>query len=57
MQNNKIEALNLDQLYSYQEQLFKAGLLTTNAKMSDKIYEVIDLVEKKMEVKKNENQL
>lgn len=55
MQNNKIEALNLDELYSYQEQLFKAELLTTDAKISDKIYEELDRVDERIrEVKKHE---
>lgn len=55
--NKETEALSLDELEKIREKLFQLGLMTTDKELSDKIYEVIDLVEKKMEVKKNENQL
>lgn len=52
-----METLNFDKLQDIRIKLFQLGLMTTDKELSDKIYEVLDLVEKKMEVKKNENQL
>lgn len=49
----EINTLSLDELEKIREKLFQLGLLTRDADLSNKIYEVIDLVEKKMEAKKH----
>lgn len=51
----QIDDLGLKELQDIRIKLFKLGLLTTDKDVSDKIYEVLDLVEKKIkEAKKNE---
>lgn len=49
----QIDDLGLKELQDIRIKLFKLGLLTTDKDVSDKIYEVIDLVEEKIEEKKN----
>ena len=47
-----IENINLDELYDLQEKLFKLGMLTTDKDVSDKIYEVLHLVDEGIARKK-----
>lgn len=47
-----IENISLDELYDLQEKLFKLGMLTTDKDVSDKIYEVLHLVDEGIERKK-----
>lgn len=44
----EINTLSLDELETIREKLFSIALLTRDADLSDKLYETIDLVEKKM---------
>lgn len=50
----KVETLSFDELETIREKLFSIALLTRDADLSDKLYETIDLVEKKMKAKKHE---
>ena len=43
----EINTLSLDELETIREKLFSIALLTRDADLSDKLYETIDLVEKK----------
>lgn len=47
-------SISLKDLQDIRIKLFQLGLRTTDKELSDKIYEVLDLVEKKIEVMKNE---
>lgn len=47
-----IENISLDELYDLQEKLFKLEMLTTDKDVSDKIYEVLHLVDEGIERKK-----
>ena len=47
-------SISLKDLQDIRIKLFQLGLMTTDKELSDKIYEVLDLVEKKIEEKKNE---
>ena len=49
----EINTLSFDELEAIREKLFSIALLTRDADLSDKLYETIDLVEKKMEAKKH----
>ena len=54
MATKEVETLNPKELQDIRIKLFKLGLLTTDKDVSDKIYEVLDLVEKKIkEAKEN----
>lgn len=44
----EINTLGFDELEAIREKLFSIALLTRDADLSDKLYETIDLVEKKM---------
>lgn len=46
--------ISLKDLQGIRIKLFQLGLMTTDKELSDKIYEALDLVEKKIEEKKNE---
>lgn len=46
--------ISLKDLQVIRIKLFQLGLMTTDKELSDKIYEALDLVEKKIEEKKNE---
>ena len=47
-------SISLKDLQDIRIKLFQLGLMTTDKELSYKIYEVLDLVEKKIEEKKNE---
>lgn len=47
-------SISLKDLQDIRIKLFQLGLMTTDKELSDKIYEALDLVEKKIEEKKNE---
>lgn len=49
----EINTLSFDELEAIREKLFSIALLTRDADLSDKLYETIDLVEKKMGAKKH----
>lgn len=49
----EVETLSFDELETIREKLFSIALLTRDADLSDKLYETIDLVEKKMGAKKH----